>query len=149
MSSNLQNRMAEINPPKTACGCPYGGILKKNCHIRNLLTLWNAFVNVHNFHIYRMTPKENVSTTMGNCTTKSLIRSFYFGLISEALPQLCHQGTRACRKALGFQTEPAADNQLHQYHPARRLWEDHPGRLYKKNEEKTSIAVVITVVRMI
>ena len=28
-----------INPPKTACGWPFGGVL-------HFLTLWNAFVNV-------------------------------------------------------------------------------------------------------
>ena len=40
----------EINPPKRACGCP-GGEVMKNGHASNPLTPWNAFVNVRQLPI--------------------------------------------------------------------------------------------------
>ena len=52
MMSSLHNSIhppvMEINPPKTACGCPWGRVLKKKKtpDISNPLTLQNAFVNV-------------------------------------------------------------------------------------------------------
>ena len=35
----------EINPRKTVCGCPSGGVM--NSHTRNPLTVWSVFVSVH------------------------------------------------------------------------------------------------------
>ena len=64
-TSSLHNSIhppgTEINPPKTACGCPCGGVIwkqqqttrrrkrnktKKYGHTRSPRTLWNAFVNL-------------------------------------------------------------------------------------------------------
>ena len=35
----------EINPPKTVCGCPWGGVIR-NGDVSNPLTLWNANKNI-------------------------------------------------------------------------------------------------------
>ena len=43
LHSSIHPPEIEVDPPKTACGCPFGGTVKKNSHT---CSLWNATVNV-------------------------------------------------------------------------------------------------------
>ena len=64
----------EINPPKTACGCLGGGVLK-NDHTRSPLTLRNVFVNAQ-LQIYRVSVQ--ISWGMLHLTTRHLLLSDLF-----------------------------------------------------------------------
>ena len=81
MSSSLHNTMNSIHPPqlkintpKTVCGCPCSGVIKKKkikkkCNTCNPPTLWNVFVNVFVTCIYTAGPPESSAEEQYNTNT--------------------------------------------------------------------------------
>ena len=65
LHDSIHPQLMEKNPPKTACGCPFGEVIKES-HTCNPLVVWHAFVSVQ-LHVYWVTPRvfswENATTT--------------------------------------------------------------------------------------